>query len=170
MTVRSRKPPDRSPRSRDADPHRPEQQLAERPGSAPPRPLALVGSDRTQDELLYARLLPTVNRLIWTFMGADAGRDDLVHDVFVRIFAGISRLRDPGRVEQWALRITMNSIKKEFRRRKFRRWFALDPNSDANPRFHPDFDGREMTQTAGVARKSLQRRLTQSPAQSQRPD
>lgn len=109
----------------------------------PRRRLALVGSNATPKELLYARLLPTVSRLIWTFVGADAHRDDLVHDVFVRIFSGIDAVRDPNRIEPWAVRVTMNSIKKEFRRRKLRRWLSLDP-TDSEPGFHPDFEGREL--------------------------
>jgi RNA polymerase sigma-70 factor (ECF subfamily) len=124
---------------------------AVRQGEPAGRRLVLVGSQSTREELLYARLLPVVTRLIWTFAGADPDRDDLVQDIFVRIFRGSARIRDPERIEAWAVRVTMNSVKNEFRRRKLRRWFALDASRDAEPRCHPDFDGREvLRRTYGV--------------------
>jgi RNA polymerase sigma-70 factor (ECF subfamily) len=86
-----------------------------------------------------------VNRLLWTFLGADPDRDDLAHDIFIRILKGVHRVRDPARLEPWAARVTINSIKNEFRRRKLRRFLSMDAVADVeHPRTHPDFEGREL--------------------------
>lgn len=108
--------------------------------------LRLVTQNKGADELIYERLAPVVNKLLWTFLGPDSERDDLAHDVFVRILRGASKIRDHSKLEAWAARVTMNAIKNEFRRRKFRRWFSLETSeSDRDtPRYNTDFDGREL--------------------------
>lgn len=109
-----------------------------------PRVLSLVKDDRTQAERLHARLAPMVNRLVWSFLGVDAERDDLVHDIFVRILRSAHTVRDPAKLEDWAARVTVNAIKNEFRRRKLRRFFSLESREDASNSYHPDFEGREL--------------------------
>ena len=43
------------------------------------------------------------------------------------------------------MRVAMNSIKNEFRRRKRRRFLSLDTNDGIeHPKVHPDFEGREV--------------------------
>lgn len=107
--------------------------------------LALVGDQRSRAELLHARLAPVVNRLVWSFLGVDADRDDLVHDIFVRILRAAHTVRDPAKLEDWAARVTVNCIKNEFRRRKLRRIFSLEAHEEApSMRYHPDFEGREL--------------------------
>lgn len=109
------------------------------------RPFVLAAEDATQAELLHARLAPMVNRLVWSFLGADADRDDITHDIFIKIFRGVEHVRDASRLEAWALRVAMNSLKNEFRRRKLRRFFSFDTmGDDQHPRVHPDFEGREV--------------------------
>lgn len=118
---------------------------------AEPRERGVLGAvgNASQLELLHARLSPLVNRLLWTFLGCDAERDDVAHDIFVKILRGVDRVRDPSRLESWAMRVTMNSIKNEFRRRKLRRFLSLDAvTEEEHPRMHPDFEGRELLRTA----------------------
>jgi RNA polymerase sigma-70 factor (ECF subfamily) len=108
-------------------------------------PVVRAAGDATQAELLYARLSPLVNRLLWSFLGADPDRDDIAHDIFIKIFRGVHRVRDSSRLDAWAQRVTMNSLKNEFRRRKFRRFFSVDVLRDEDhPHVHPDFEGREL--------------------------
>lgn len=111
-------------------------------GSAP---VVTVAGKATQAELLHARLSPMVNRLLWSFLGSDPDRDDIAHDIFIKILRGVHRVRDSSRLEAWAMRVTMNSVKNEFRRRKLRRFLSLDLLGDEDhPRVHPDFVGREL--------------------------
>jgi RNA polymerase sigma factor (sigma-70 family) len=107
--------------------------------------LVVVGGESTRAEVLHARLAPVVNRLLWTFLGTDPDRDDIAHDIFIKIIRGAERVRDPARLEGWAATVAMNSIRNEFRRRKLRRFLAFDPTDDTDaPSHHPDFEGREL--------------------------
>jgi len=124
----------------------PNQQSMQRaPTGDPVRVLSIVSSEETQAERLHARLAPVVNRLVWSFLGVDADRDDLVHDIFVRILRRAHTVRDPAKLEDWAVRVTINAVKSEFRRRKLRRFFSLEA-AERSPvtAYHPDFDGREL--------------------------
>jgi RNA polymerase sigma-70 factor (ECF subfamily) len=105
----------------------------------------MAAGEATQAELLHTRLSPLVNRLLWSFLGSDPERDDIAHEIFIKIFRGVHRVRDSSRLEAWAMRVTMNSVKNEFRRRKLRRFFSVELLKDAeHPRVHPDFEGREL--------------------------
>jgi RNA polymerase sigma-70 factor (ECF subfamily) len=117
----------------------------EAPESIGNRPPVMAAGEATQADLLHARLAPLVNRLLWSFLGSDPERDDIAHEVFIRIFRGVRHVRDPSRLEAWAMRVTMNALKNEFRRRKLRRFFSLEFLEDTDhPRVHPDFEGREL--------------------------
>ncbi|HEX9619020.1 MAG TPA: sigma-70 family RNA polymerase sigma factor [Polyangiaceae bacterium] len=104
-----------------------------------------MGGQTTHAEVLYARLSPVVNRLIWTFLGPDSECDDIAHDIFVKILRSASSVKQSDRLEDWAARVTMNTIKNEFRRRKLRRFVSLHATTESNtPRCHVDFEGREL--------------------------
>ncbi len=122
-----------------------QQSMKRAPAGESARVLSIVSGEGTQAERLHARLAPVVNRLVWSLLGVDAERDDLVHDIFVRILRQAHTVRDPAKLEDWAARVTINAVKSEFRRRKLRRFFSLDA-ADASPAsaYHPDFDGREL--------------------------
>src|SRR5690606_19461550 len=81
------------------------------------RVLSLVKDERTRAEVLHARVAPVVNRLAWSFLGVDPDRDDLVHDIFIKILRSAHTVKDPAKLEGWAARVTVNMIKNEFRRR-----------------------------------------------------
>lgn len=117
------------------------------PSDAAPRDeraLRLVSAGESEKERLYERLAPTVSRVLWTLLGPDSERDDLAHDVFIRIMRAAGSVRDPSKLEAWAARVTMNTVKNEFRRRKLRRFLSLDAEREEGPRYHPDFEGREV--------------------------
>lgn len=95
-------------------------------------------------EELYASVAPVINRLLWTLLGPDAERDDLAHEIFLRILQSAHQLRDPSRLHAWAARLAVNVVKNEFRRRKLRRWLSLDVEDEHSPSYHPDFEGREV--------------------------
>lgn len=110
-----------------------------------PRVLSLVKDKSTRAEVLHARLAPVVNRLAWSFLGPDPDRDDIVHEIYIRILRTAHTVRDPAKLEGWAARVTVNFIKNEFRRRKLRRVLFLETVEDIpSPNCHPDFEGREL--------------------------
>lgn len=107
--------------------------------------LVLVGPDATPEAILYARVAPVVNRVVWTYLGADAERDDIAQEIFLAIVRGAPRVTDPTRLEGWAARVAVNAISNVFRSRRLRRWLSLDVFGDAEPTIHhADFEGREL--------------------------
>lgn len=105
----------------------------------------LTSSDSaTFSEELYGTVAPVVNKLLWTLLGPDPERDDLAHEIFLRILQNAHQLRDRSRLQAWAARLAVNAVKNEFRRRKLRRWFSLDADDERSPSYHPDFEGREV--------------------------
>lgn len=118
--------------------------LSDGGASGDSRRLAVAEGTTTQSEMLHRRLAPVVNKLIWTFLGPDPDRDDVAHDIFIKILRGAKHVRDPARLQDWAVRVAMNCIKNEFRRRKFRRFLSLDASEPATPSYHADFEGREL--------------------------
>lgn len=97
------------------------------------------------EELLYARLSPLVNRLVWSTLGPDSEHNDITHDIFIRIFRGIGRVHDPARLEHWATRITINTVYNEIRRRTLRRWVFWGAEELSEPPSPPvDLEGREL--------------------------
>lgn len=102
------------------------------------------GDKATFSEELYATVAPVINKLLWTLLGPDPERDDLAHEIFLRILQNAHQLRDRSRLQPWAARLAVNAVKNEFRRRKLRRWFTLDADDERVPSYHPDFEGREV--------------------------
>lgn len=100
------------------------------------------------ESLLYERLAPLVNRLVWSILGPDSEFNDVTHEVFIRILRNIRLVRDPARLEQWAARVTINTVRNEFRRRSSRRWVFW--SSDESPEHielpspAADLEGREL--------------------------
>lgn len=95
-------------------------------------------------EELYGAVAPVINKLLWALLGPDPERDDLAHEIFLRILQNAHQLRDRSRLEPWAARLAVNAVKNEFRRRKLRRWLSFDADDERAPSYHSDFDGREV--------------------------
>jgi RNA polymerase sigma-70 factor (ECF subfamily) len=70
-----------------------------------------------------------VNRLVWRVLGADSDHDDLVHQVFVQLLAGLPKVRDPEALAVWMASVCVKTVRTEIRRRRVRRFFNV---SDAN--------------------------------------
>jgi RNA polymerase sigma-70 factor (ECF subfamily) len=97
------------------------------------------------EDLVYWRLAPVVNRLVWSLLGPDSEHNDIAHDIFIRVFRGIRRVQDPARLEHWAARITINTVYNEMRRRRLRRWVFWSAPEEVEP-LGPavDLEGREV--------------------------
>jgi RNA polymerase sigma-70 factor (ECF subfamily) len=112
------------------------------PGAEPAKVahLSLVSAQRRSDEELldlvlsghpgaaadvYDRFSPVVNRVVWKLLGADPDHNDLVHDIFMKLWRLMAegRVRQPERLNSWVLGVTVNTVHKEIRRRSIRRRF-----------------------------------------------
>ena len=76
--------------------------------------------------LLYDRVSARVNRLVWRLLGADPEHDDVVHQVFLNVFSSIGGLKDAAALDGWVVGLTVNTVRRELRRRKYRRLLRLD--------------------------------------------
>jgi RNA polymerase sigma-70 factor (ECF subfamily) len=80
---------------------------------------------------LYDRAAERVNRLVARMLGPDPEHDDLVHEVFLSAFATIGTLRDPAALDGWLVGITVNTVRRELRRRRYRRLLRLSVAAEA---------------------------------------
>ncbi len=104
--------------------------------------LSLVADRRTDEELLdlvlsghseaaahvYDRFAPVVNRVVWKLLGADPEHNDLVHDIFMKVWTLMAqgRVKQPDRLNSWVVGVAVNTVHKEIRRRSMRRRFLRE--------------------------------------------
>jgi RNA polymerase sigma factor (sigma-70 family) len=109
----------------------------------------LVPPDASEAELVYERVAPVVNRMVWLYLATDPDRDDIAQDIFISIVRRASSVREPAHLEAWAARVSFNAICNLFRRRKLRRWLPFDSLEDReHPSRQTDFEGRELVRRA----------------------
>lgn len=110
--------------------------------------------DAAAGRAFFDRFSRRVNRLVWRLLGADSEHDDIVQEVFANALAGIGQVRDPDRLEGWVVGVAVNTVRRELRRRHFRRMLLvfgveaespsreLDPESQALARQFYELMGR----------------------------
>jgi len=94
--------------------------------------------DPAAGRVFFDRFSRHVNRLVWRMLGACSEHDDVVQQVFVNAFSGIAQLRDPQRLESWLIGIAVNTVRRELRSRKYRRFFVILGLADDS--LSPDLD------------------------------
>lgn len=81
--------------------------------------------------LFFKRFADPVNGMVWRLLGDDQDHDDVVADVFVRLLRGVSKVRDAERLDGWVMKVTINTVRNELRRRSLlRRFRAVDYDPD----------------------------------------
>lgn len=88
-----------------------------------------------------------VNRLVWRLLGADAEHNDVVNTAFVHMLSAIKGLKDAQALSNWVSTITINTVRREIRNRRYRRLFfvtAEHPEEFPTPQVGPasDVSGR----------------------------
>jgi RNA polymerase sigma-70 factor (ECF subfamily) len=74
---------------------------------------------------IWDRFYPVVRRVLCRAMGPGHDVEDLVQEVFLRLFRKLPALRDASALRSFALSITTHVIKDELRGRWIRRWLGL---------------------------------------------
>jgi RNA polymerase sigma-70 factor (ECF subfamily) len=89
---------------------------------------------------LYDEFGDMVNRLVWRLLGADPDHDDMVNQVFLNVFASIGSIANPMVLGSWISSVTVNTVRKEIRSRRYRRILHLMPEQPEQPdeRMAPD--------------------------------
>lgn len=83
--------------------------------------------NRAAAEALVEQFGPGINRRVWRLLGADSEHNDIVQQVFAQIFDSLPKLKDPQALSDWIGIITVNVVRKELRRRRYRRIIKLAP-------------------------------------------
>lgn len=83
----------------------------------------------------FDRFEGEVNRLVWTMLGADADHDDLVNAAFEVMLGKLGSVRAPAALHGWVRQVTVNTVRMELRRRRWRKLFG---SSDEKALEHPD--------------------------------
>jgi RNA polymerase sigma-70 factor (ECF subfamily) len=107
---------------------------------------------------VFRRYSPYVARVALRLLGNDSEVDDLVQDVFLEAYRGLSTLREAGALGGWLARICVRRATRRLRRRRLLALLSLDTIAERELPF--DFSASP-EQRAEVAR--LYRRLDRLP-------
>jgi RNA polymerase sigma-70 factor (ECF subfamily) len=95
----------------------------------------------TFSESLYADCYPIVQRVVRAALGADSEQGDVLQNAFIQIFLGIGTVQDPERLNAWVKAVARNTVRREIRRRRRRKWVLSDPfESSELLGYEPDYD------------------------------
>jgi RNA polymerase sigma-70 factor (ECF subfamily) len=80
---------------------------------------------------LHDRFAREITRVVFRILGGDADCEDLVHEIFMRIWTLIAKgkVREPESLHSWVVSVATNILYKELRRRYVRRRFLLQPEA-----------------------------------------
>lgn len=87
---------------------------------------AAQGGNESAFEALVRRYQNQVASIIAATIGTRSGVDDLAQEVFIKVFRSLSRFEFTASFQAWLYRITVNVCLDELRKRKIRRYLALD--------------------------------------------
>jgi RNA polymerase sigma-70 factor (ECF subfamily) len=96
---------------------------------------ALRARDRGAAVQAWSRFSPLVLGVLARFFGPERAADqvdrqDLCQEVFLRFFARIDELREPGALRSFLVGICLGVAQNELRRARVRRWIRLTPGGD----------------------------------------
>lgn len=99
---------------------------------------ALIAKEPRAPQIVWQRFLPLVTRVLHRALPSDGDVDDLVQDVFLGVFHGIHRLREPEALRAFVIGTTKKIISCELRRRRIR------------GRLNFEFEAQQVTVTGDV--------------------
>jgi RNA polymerase sigma-70 factor (ECF subfamily) len=82
-------------------------------------------------EQLYRAHSSYVAGIALRLLGRDAEVDDVVQDVFLSAWKGITALRDPGAVKGWLATVTVRIARRKLRMRRVKQFFRFDDDPDS---------------------------------------
>jgi RNA polymerase sigma-70 factor (ECF subfamily) len=85
---------------------------------------AALGDTRAPREI-WRRFAPLVRRIVRRTLGPEHDVEDVVQDVFLRLFDKLPGLRDPAALRAFVVSISIRSVRYELRRRRVRRLVGL---------------------------------------------
>jgi RNA polymerase sigma-70 factor (ECF subfamily) len=123
--------------------------LVREAGGEAPRDADLVAAVLRQEPgasaALWDRYYPVVRRIVFRASGPGREIDDMIQEVFLRLFRKLPGLRDPSSLRAFVLAIAVRVIKGEQRVRWIKRWLTLfhDGETPEGAGETADLDARE---------------------------
>ena len=100
-------------------------------------------------EALHRLYAPKIEQLIRRVLGPDAEHEDLLQDVLVTVFRSAQTVRDVDCLDSWVAQVTFNTLSHTKRKRNRRRHTSWETTLETSaPRFHPNFEARELASRA----------------------
>jgi len=126
-------------------------------------PAAGEGAEPEDFEEIYRRHADLVRRTVWSLSGAE-DLDDIVQEVFVRLWRSWNSFEGRSDRRTWIYRVTLNTARSHWRGRgrfkaALKRFFLAAPRSDAVP---PDQERWERDARLASALKALAPRLREA--------
>jgi len=100
-----------------------------------------VGYDMRE---VYREHAPQVSRWAARLGGPGTDVDDVVQEVFVRVFKNLPHFRGEAALSTWLFQVTANEIRGRRRRERFRRWFGRNAEQIAAERASPALGAYEV--------------------------
>lgn len=91
---------------------------------------ALLARHPQAAEVAWTRFSPVAIRVLRRYFGPGPERQDLSQEIFLRFFARIEELRNPGALRSFFIGICLGVAQNELRRVKVRRWISLTPTGE----------------------------------------
>lgn len=110
------------------------------PGARSDAALVLAGraGDVSAQRDIWLRYAPLVGRFLRRALGPDADAEDLLQDVFLKVFERLDDVRDPEALRSFLFAVAMNAIRYELRRRRARRLLSFEwARPERTPRSEP---------------------------------
>jgi len=86
---------------------------------------ALRKGDRAARVVLVQRYAPMVERMVTGALGIDNETADVIQDVFVAVFEGVGKLKDPSALRSWIATLAVFTARGKIRRRRRWRWISF---------------------------------------------
>lgn len=124
-----------------------------------------AGSLAAFDELV-TRYRGKILRLVHSVLGQHTDAEDIVQDIFVKIYLSLDRFRGDASFSTYLYTVTVNRCRDELRRSKLRRLFSLDEWLSGNSNAHPAHENRQSLDD-DENRRAVQAAMKRLPSQTQ---
>lgn len=120
--------------------------------------------DARAGHALYRRYSNLVNGLVFRLLGRDSELDDLVQEIFLRVFSRLEDLRHPEALRSWLRAITVRTVRGHLAKRRLRPWLrggreAIDPERLLSGSAPPDVAAEVRAVYSILDRLSIDERL-----------